>query len=463
VRHVAPFQMRVNVIAGSSLLGAALTVLGLLLLWASQVEGIWAALFLVPILFLATAPALSRQAARERDPRLVWLLLVALGLKLAGSLVRYYVAFKVYDGAVDAVLYHDMGTGIAERFRAGNFDTGLDSLTSTDFMMFITGLMYTVIGPNLYAGFLLFSWLAFWGLFYMYRAFTIAVPGGNHRSYARLLFFLPSMLYWPSSIGKEAWMLFTLGLAAYGVARILTGRTLRGLTIAGVALWLAALARPHVAGMAALGLAVAYMVGRTQRRRRATTSAMKMVAAAALILLSAVLLSQTTSFLKDQGLDPEDGVTSVLTQNTERTAKGGSSFAVPSAGISPVSLPAATVTIVFRPFLFEAHNAQALITALESMVLLVLTLSRGRLIGRAIRSFRRLPYVTFVVVYGVLFIMAFSSIANFGILARERTQLLPFFLVLLAVPGVRTGRRRATPSASHPTTRSVDARQLARA
>jgi hypothetical protein len=189
---------------------------------------------------------------------------------------------------------------------------------------------------------------------------------------------------------------------------------------------------------------------------------MKMVAAAALILLSAVLLSQTTSFLKDQGLDPEDGVTSVLAQNTERTAKGGSSFAVPSAGISPVSLPAATVTIVFRPFLFEAHNAQALITALESMVLLVLTLSRGRLIGRAIRSFRRLPYVTFVVVYGVLFIMAFSSIANFGILARERTQLLPLFLVLLAVPGVRNGRRRATPAPSH-STRSVDAHQLARA
>jgi hypothetical protein len=79
------------------------------------------------------------------------------------------------------------------------------------------------------------------------------------------------------------------------------------------------------------------------------------------------------------------------------------------------------------------------------------------------RNFRRLPYVTFVVVYGVLFVIAFSSFGNFGILARERCQLLPFFLVLLAVPGVRSRRARgpATPT-SHPV-RRADAGQLVRA
>ena len=462
MQRMSSFETRVGFIAGASLLGAPLTVLGLLLLWATRVEGIWAAVFLVPLLFAATAPALSRQAAREGYRALMWLLLAALGLKLIGSLVRYYVAFKTYDGAVDAVLYHDIGTQLSERFRAGNFDTGLDSLTSTDFMIFLTGLVYTVIGPNIYAGFLLYSWLAFWGMFYLYRAFTIAVPGGNHRTYARLLFFLPSMLYWPSSIGKEAWMLFSLGLAAFGVARILSGRTLRGLTVAGVGLWLAALARPHVAGMAALGLAVAYMVGRTPQRQGRSMPAMKLLAAAALVGLSILLLSQTTAFLKDQGLDPEDGVTSVLEQNTERTAQGGSSFEVPSAGFSPLHLPVATVTILFRPFLVEAHSLQVLITALESTVLLVLTVSRAGAIGRALRGFRRMPYVTFVVLYGLLFTMAFSSIANFGILARERTQLLPFFLVLLAVPGAGIRRRRTVTPASH-ATRRVDARQLTRA
>ena len=93
-------------------------------------------------------------------------------------------------------------------------------------------------------------------MFYMYRAFVVAIPDGNRRSYARLLFFLPSMLYWPSSIGKEAWMLFCLGLAAFGTARLLTGRPWRGLALAGTALWLGALVRPHVTGMAAVAMLV---------------------------------------------------------------------------------------------------------------------------------------------------------------------------------------------------------------
>jgi hypothetical protein len=461
---MAPLGMRINLLAGGSLVGGTLTVLGLLVLWALQVEGIWVALFLVPVLIAATAPTLARQAERERDQRLLWLLLVALVLKLLGALVRYYVGMKIYGGAVDAVYYHEAGTRLAERFRAGNFDTGLESLNSTNFIVFFTGLIYIVIGTSVYAGFLLYSWLAFWGLFLLYRAFTIAVPGGNHRSYARLLFFLPSIIYWPSSIGKEAWMLFALGLAGFGVARSLTGRTLRGLTVAAVGLWLAALVRPHVAGMAALGLAIGFTVGRTQRHRRSTGSVMKLIGAAVLITLAVVLVSQTAQFLEQQGLDPEEGVTSVLDQTTERTTRGGSSFSVPSAGLSPVRLPWATVTILFRPFLFEAHNVPAGITAIESTILLALTMARAWPILRAVRSFRRLPYVTFVVVFTALFVVAFSSIANFGILARERTQLLPFFLVLLAVPGVRAGRgvSATTVPSIHLPPRSVDDHQLVR-
>jgi hypothetical protein len=461
---MASVHTRMHVIAGSSLLGAAVTVLGLLLLWSLRVESFWVVLFLVPILLAATAPALARQAARDRDRRLFQLLLLALLLKLLGSLVRYYVSFEIYGGLVDSALYHEIATGLSEQFRSGNFDTGMTSLSGTNFVPFLTSLLYTVIGPNIFAGYLLFAWLAFWGVFYLYRAFAIALPAGNRRSYAYLLFFLPSLLYWPSSIGKDAWMLFTLGLAAYGTARILTGRVLRGAVVACTALWLAALVRPHVAGMAGLGLAVAFIFGRTQTRRGWQAPVMKLFGLAAVLVLAVVLIGQTTAFLKESGLDPEDGVGSVLTENRQRTEQGGSSFGTSQPGISPLAVPNAVVTILFRPFLFEARSIQVLITAIESTVLLVLTLRRIKPIGRAVQSFRRLPYVTFVVVYGLLFIVAFSSIGNFGILARERCQLLPFFLVLLAVPGVRTRRARTpAPAAATQPVRRADAGQLVRA
>ena len=35
----------------------------------------------------------------------------------------------------------------------------------------------------------------------------------TRRRYALLVLFLPSLLFWPSSIGKEAWMTLALGLA----------------------------------------------------------------------------------------------------------------------------------------------------------------------------------------------------------------------------------------------------------
>ena len=456
-------ETRVAVGVGGVLLGGAITVLGLLVLISTHTSGLWVILFLLPILLAASWPAFLRQARRERDARLAQLLMLALVLKLFGSLVRYWVAIHVYEGVADAIQYHQVGADLARRFAAGHFDTGLSSLSSTDFIRFFTGVIYTVTGPSIYAGFLLYSWLAFWGMFFLYQAFTIAVPDGNRRSYARLLFFLPSMLYWPSSIGKEAWMLFALGLAAKGTARLLTGRTWGGLVLAGTGLWLATLVRPHVGGMAALGLLVAYLLARPPRRLGMLGAVIKLFGLAVLLVVAVVLLGQIQRYLLDKGIDPAEGVNSVLAESARRTSGGGSGFQAPSTSTSLLGLPYATVTILFRPFPFEAHNAQAAVIALESTLLLCLTVARSRTIWRAVRHLRRWPYVAFVVVYTAGFVVALASISNFGILARERVQLLPFFFVLLAVPG---GRRRHGPSAAPAADqqRRVDAgRQLARA
>jgi hypothetical protein len=447
-QRMASFETRVAVGVGSGLFGAAATILGLTVLISTQMSGLLVVLFLLPILLAASWPAFVRQARRERDRRLAQLLMLALILKLFGALVRYWVAIYVYDGLADAVGYHADGAALAMGFRAGNFDTGLASLSSTDFIRFFTGVIYTITGPSIYAGFLLYSWLAFWGMFYLYRAFTIAVPDGNKRSYARLLFFMPSMLYWPSSIGKEAWMLFSLGIAAYGVARLLSGRTWRGLTLAAIGLYLATLVRPHVGGMAVLGMVVAFLIGRAPRRRGLLGSIAKLFALAALIAVTVLLLGRIQSYLFEKGIDPAEGVNSVLAESARRTNAGGSSFQAPSTSTSMARLPFATVTILFRPFPFEAHNAQAAVTALESTMLLCLTIARRRSIWRAVRELRRRPYVAFILVYAAGFVVAFASISNFGILARERVQLLPFFLVLLAAPRSRRAAPAVTPPAA---------------
>jgi hypothetical protein len=151
----------------------------------------------------------------------------------------------------------------------------------------------------------------------------------------------------------------------------------------------------------------------------------------------------------------------VADESTRRTGQGGSTFDAPSAIGSPAKLPLAIVTVFFRPFPFEAHNAQVAVTALESTLLLCLLLSRRRGVWQALRHPRRRPYVAFVAVYSLLFVFAFSTISNFGILARERTQVLPFFLVLLAIPALRRGPAPA--AAPSPERRDDAGRQLTRA
>jgi uncharacterized membrane protein len=43
------------------------------------------------------------------------------------------------------------------------------------------------------------------------------------------------------------------------------------------------------------------------------------------------------------------------------------------------------------------------------------------------------PYVTYAIVYLLIFFFAFGTIGNFGILARQRTQAMPLLFVLLAL------------------------------
>jgi hypothetical protein len=424
------FVPSVFLVAG--LVGTAIAASAILLVMQHTSYDAWAALFVGPALVLASLPAFRRQAARQQDPRLFRLLVIALLLKLAAAFVQLYVNNNLYGGGADSVGYHENGAELSEQFLRGDFDTGM-RLSGTRFLQFLTGLVYMVIRPTTVGGYLVFAWLGFWGLFCFYRAFTIAVPEGNSRSYAHLVFFLPSLLFWGSSIGKESWMMFALGIAALGSAHVLSRRSWRGLVITGLGLWGASLARPHIAALLALALAVAYVTHSVWARSNRFHPAMVALVIPILILLASNLVSSTEEFFRETSNIQGSGVTPTLSEVHRRTSQGGSEFTA-SVVDSPRRVPVAAVTVLFRPFPTEADNAQALVTAIEGTFLILLVLVRYKWIIAAARSVRRQPYVVLALAYVVAFVIAYSSIANFGILARQRVQMLPLFLVLLAIP-----------------------------
>jgi hypothetical protein len=112
---------------------------------------------------------------------------------------------------------------------------------------------------------------------------------------------------------------------------------------------------------------------------------------------------------------------------------------------SPWFFPTAVVTVLFRPFLFiEAHNVQAMIQALDGLLLAGILAWRFPSLVQAARSFRSSPYIVLIVVYLALLMAGLMVVANFGTLARERSMVIPMLLMLVALPSRKeVGQRQA--------------------
>lgn len=414
--------------------GAAAAYIVVLTSSMSRIDyDIWGALVLGPILAALSLPVLRRSVRRD-DPALVTLFTFAFVAKLAGAIVRYLITFNAY-GAADADEYHVAGSELAHGFWSGEFGevfaVQVPDMVGTEFIRLVTGLLYIVTGPTRLGGFLVFAVLSFWGLFFFTRALRVAFPEADHRRYALLVLLLPSLVYWPSSIGKEAWMSFTLGLAAYGVALILRHQPI-GYPYAGVGLVGTALVRPHVTMLCFVALFMGYVLRRRSWRQSMFGPVGKATGIVVMLAVGGFVLGSVSRFFKLDAVDSK-AVDSVLTYTEGQSEQGGSEFESARA-TNPAQYPLATVTVLFRPFPWEAGNSQAFGAAAEGLVLMVVCATSWRRLVRLPRFFWRTPYVVYCVAFTAMFIFAFSSISNFGILTRQRTQLFPFFLVLLAIP-----------------------------
>jgi hypothetical protein len=412
--------------------------LSLLYALSSASAEVWGALLLLPILVGITAPLCLSAARKATDPRMGRLLMIALVLKLFGACIRYAVAFDLYGGQADAKAYDKAGRLLAAGFRAGHLNFGDGAISNTHFIEVVTGVVYTVIGNTQLGGFFVFSWLGFLGLFFFYRAFTIAVPHGDHRRYALLLFFAPSLLFWSSSIGKEAWMTLTLGMVAYGAARAFTRKRF-GFVFLALGLWGTEVVRPHMALLILGGLLPAYLLRRSSQAEPVDggeptrkKQSLKIVGLVALIVAIVITLGGVEQRFK---LDSTGSAaaTSVFNQTADQTTQGGSSF-TPSRVHSPVQLPMAVITVLFRPFPGEAGTTQGVVSALEGAFVMLVAIFSRRRITKVLKEMMSTPYIVFAVIYTLVFIYAFSTIGNFGILVRQRVQVYPLFFVILALP-----------------------------
>jgi hypothetical protein len=406
---------------------------------------IWGALVVGPVLLLISVMMARRAAKYFGEPKLFRTIVLAAFVRLSiGAAARYWVANGVYGGAADATGYSAAGTDLAPFFRTLAIPD-LGKLSGTRFIEVLTGVVYAITGPTQLGGFMVYAWLSFIGCYFFYRAFRMAYPEGDHRRYGLLVFFFPSMIFWPSAIGKEGWMIMVLGVSAFGVANLVARRA-RGLIWLGLGLWGTSAVRPHLSLAILCGLAVSVPLILSGRRAEAATGLLdrrvaRFALVGLLVLASVLLFARAESFFGIENLDVSTAEEQINLAGAN-TQEGGSAF-TPSNASSPTGFLMATITVVLRPFPFEVASSQGAISGAEGLALAALMYISLPRLFRLPRELLRSPYIAFSVVFASAFVFAFSTIANFGILARERTQLLPVMFVLLAIPARDRGFLRA--------------------
>ena len=369
------------------------------------------------------------------------LIIVAMAAKAGSTLARLFVSFDIYGGR-DAARYDGLGTTVSGYLRGGEFQQATEHLElGTSFVGFFTGLVYTVTGPTLYGGFLVFSFLAFLGSFFFYKAFRVAFPSGNWKLFAVLVFFYPSLLYWPTGLGKDALIFLCLGLCSYGTALVLVRGRFDGMLPLFLGLAGALLVRPPVA--VALGMAVFIAVVIRGLGPSRTPVHVRVLILSGSVAMAWFLISQSQAILGFQALSPSASLEylSGASINVFEGAGGTSNFAT-TPPTHPLWVPMAFVTVLIRPFPWEAHNLQTLVQAMDGVLMGVLLIWGIPRLWSVVKNFGREPYLLYVLSFTVIAVLALSVEGNFGLLARQRATVLPFIFMALSIgagfrPGVR--------------------------
>jgi hypothetical protein len=378
----------------------------------------------------------NRVARNDPYDKLRKVLRASLILHLACAPLQILVVDHFYHGVADWLRYTHQGALLADNWRNFQFTTngtGIGKIIGNGATSIYGGVIMTVVGPNLLASFFVASFTAFVGTVIFYLAFRVTFPEADCRRYAWLVLLFPSLLFWTADVSKEAGMLLALSLVAYGVALILTGRAL-GYTFAVVGGALALVIRPDELVILVVAFALAMVVRGLYRQGRSFRSPIR-IAAAIVVIGAFVILTgiEAGHFLHGAGGSGLTGTLNQVGANNQGVGAGYGSSNVPYSS-SPLYYPRDIYTVLFDPLPIKAHSVTQLIAAAENTLILVAIFLSLRQLRCLIRVSLQRPYVLVCALYSLVYLYAFAALGNLGLITRERTLLLPFFFVLLAVP-----------------------------
>ena len=420
----------------------------------------WAAVLLLVIRTLGRVVIADRWVARAA--------LAAIVLRGPLAVAHLFVAYVALGGAVDLFAYFEAAQTLAQSMFLSKEEAVVPGFFELDFSRGIQGVGWDLIdriyavgylafGPSIGAMLFLCGLLGFFGSYMFLRAYqaTFGLPR-EARLFAVLVFFSPSLAFWTGLLGKDSLMFLGLGLAAYGVANIAASFRLRYLVPLALGLAVILLIRQPTLLPVGGGAAVASVLSLRHRLwSRGPEVVLRpfgyAVVVAILIASASVVVTPLRGYITGAQLEDEgakagnlaEGLLAVAVHRhvglaTDETTSTRSSIAVsikePTLQSSLTYLPLGMFTFLFRPLIWEAHNAVALLAAVDGTLLMALVVWRRRSLWQSLRSFFAVPFAAFCWISFFLLTAGLAFETNFGAIVRHRAMVLAFFFVLLAFP-----------------------------
>lgn len=329
--------------------------------------------------------------------------------------------------------------------------------SSTTSVIGLTAFAMIATGSSEYGTGILYSLLAFSGQWAIYATFRDHFPNLYRKRVLIATLLVPSVVFWSSGVVKEAVALGGMGWVIWGIHNLICRRrrlkALFWISTGGivVAISKSYILFPMVAGA---GIWLFWRHSITTKGSVAIASKpLHLMAAGAVAVVGMLILgelfprysinslAEETAELQYQGQRQEGGSNYNIGNPEETSLVGQLAF-------TPVALTAA----LFRPFLFEAHHAVALINAMETTLILLLWIKIWRARGArgAWHLLRSSPPLMFCLVFVILFGLGVGlGTTNLGTLSRYRIPMMPLYaLILLMLLPLTKSERARDPSGS---------------
>lgn len=441
---------------------------------------IWEYPALILILMLMTIFGVRYQRIKSRQDPSYRFFVRGMWVKVLGGLM-FGAIYVFHYGGGDTTSYYecamafvnmlleDPGTFMRAYFGDGSVETKSLFTPSTGSPM---GYMFfddkTRMVIKLVVPFLFFAGKSFFlttvlvalatygGLWQLYRMFVSYFPQFD-KLLAIGILFMPSVVFWGSGIMKDS---FTLAAVCYFIVATNNIITRKGSFIGK---WAALLIsgfiiisiKPYILIILLPGTMVWYFYHQIKKIRNAYFRYVIVP------LIYVVILGSTYAVLT--GLSgqlgrfaPEKALNTavIIQRDLKQEYYQGNSFDIGDFEADPVSIagkfPAAVNAGLFRPFIWESRNVVMVLSGLENLFILGLTLAvlvllKPKVIYRLVADH---PVILYSFVFSILFaFMIGITTSNFGALVRFKIPLIPLYMASMMImyghlSKVRVVRRR---------------------